>query len=35
MEKLISDLILVPDRVRKGDFVLKLSKGLTGRKGGG
>jgi hypothetical protein len=29
MEKLISDLINVPDRVRKGDFVLNLSKGVT------
>lgn len=29
MEKLISDLIIVPERVRKGDFVLNLSKGVT------
>lgn len=28
-EKLISDLIILPDRVRKGDFVLNLSKGVT------
>ena len=28
-EKLISDLIIVPERVRKGDFVLNLSKGVT------
>lgn len=28
-EKLISDLIVLPDRVRKGDFVLNLSKGVT------
>src|SRR5919109_253368 len=28
-EKLISDLIFVPERVRKGDFVLNLSKGVT------
>src|SRR6185312_4328110 len=29
MEKLISDIIDVPERVRKGDFVLNLSKGVT------
>jgi hypothetical protein len=29
MEKLISDLIVLPDRVRKGDFVLNLAKGVT------
>lgn len=29
MDKLISDLIFVPERVRKGDFVLNLSKGVT------
>src|SRR5437016_1762693 len=29
MEKLISDLIMVPERVRKGDFVLNLSKCVT------
>ena len=28
-EKLISDLITLPDRVRKGDFVINLSKGVT------
>ena len=28
-EKLISDLIDLPERVRKGDFVLNLSKGVT------
>jgi len=28
-ERLISDLILLPDRVRQGDFVLKLSKGVA------
>ena len=28
-EKLISELIFVPERVRKGDFVLNLSKGVT------
>jgi hypothetical protein len=28
-EKLISDLIVVPERVRKGDFVLNLSKGVS------
>lgn len=28
-EKLISELIDLPDRVRKGDFVLNLSKGVT------
>jgi len=28
-EKLISELIILPDRVRKGDFVLNLSKGVT------
>ena len=29
MNKLISDIIDLPDRVRKGDFVLNLSKGVT------
>src|ERR1700676_1320122 len=29
MEKLISELIELPERVRKGDFVLNLSKGVT------
>jgi hypothetical protein len=29
MEKLISDLIELPDRVLKEDFVLNLSKGVT------
>ena len=29
MEKLISDLLDLPDKVRKGDFVLNLSKGVT------
>src|SRR5262245_15856398 len=29
MDKLISDLIIVPERVRKGDFVLNLSRGVT------
>ena len=29
MEKLISDLLILPDKVRKGDFVLNLSKGVT------
>ena len=29
MEKLISDIIDVPETVRKGDFVLNLSKGVT------
>ena len=28
-EKLISEIIIVPERVRKGDFVLNLSKGVT------
>ncbi len=28
-EKLISELLDLPDRVRKGDFVLNLSKGVT------
>jgi hypothetical protein len=28
-EKLISELIALPDQVRKGDFVLNLSKGVT------
>ena len=28
-EKLISDLLDLPERVRKGDFVLNLSKGVT------
>ena len=28
-EKLISELIELPERVRKGDFVLKLSEGVT------
>lgn len=29
MSKLISDLLDLPERVRKGDFVLNLSKGVT------
>ena len=29
MEKLISELLDLPERVRKGDFVLILSKGVT------
>lgn len=29
MDRLISDIIQLPDRVRKGDFVLNLSKGVT------
>ena len=29
MEKLISELIELPERVRKGDFVLILSKGVA------
>ena len=29
MEKLISELIQLPERVRKGDFVLNLSRGVT------
>ena len=29
MHKLISEIIELPDRVRKGDFVLNLSKGVT------
>ena len=28
-EKLISELIELPEKVRKGDFVLKLSEGVT------
>lgn len=28
-EKLISELLVLPDRVRKGDFVLNLSKAVT------
>ena len=28
-EKLISELLDLPDKVRKGDFVLNLSKGVT------
>ena len=28
MEKLISELIELPEKVRKGDFVLNLSKGV-------
>ena len=28
-EKLISELLDLPERVRKGDFVLNLSKGIT------
>src|ERR1700737_3642494 len=28
-EKLISELIVLPDRVRKGDFALNLSKGVA------
>src|SRR5262245_36226852 len=29
MEKLISELFILPERVRKGDFVLNLSRGVT------
>ncbi len=29
MSKLISDLLKLPDQIRKGDFVLKLSDGVT------
>src|SRR3954464_11602636 len=29
VEQLISELIIVPDEVRKGDLVLNLSKGVT------
>src|SRR5215471_19557252 len=29
MEKLISDPLILPERVRKGDFVLNLSRGVT------
>src|SRR5437763_15681179 len=29
MDKLIRDIIEVPERVRKGDFVLNLSRGVT------
>ncbi|MEQ8667594.1 MAG: hypothetical protein RIC12_00390 [Pirellulales bacterium] len=29
MDKLISDILDLPDKVRKGDFVLNLSKGVT------
>lgn len=29
MDKLISDIIQLPERVRKGDFVLNLSRGVT------
>src|SRR6058998_2811407 len=29
MDKLISELLDLPERVRKGDFVLNLSKGIT------
>ena len=29
MEKLISELLILPEKVRKGDFVLNLSKGVT------
>ena len=29
MDKLISELLILPDKVRKGDFVLNLSKGVT------
>jgi hypothetical protein len=28
-EKLISELLDLPDKVRKGDFVLNLAKGVT------
>lgn len=31
-ERLISELIELPDRVRKGDFVLNLSKGITAQE---
>src|SRR3954447_11822028 len=29
MDKLISELLILPERVRKGDFVLNLSRGVT------
>jgi hypothetical protein len=29
MDRLISELLILPDKVRKGDFVLNLSKGVT------
>ena len=29
MDRLTSDIIELPERVRKGDFVLNLSKGVT------
>ena len=29
MDKLISELLILPEQVRKGDFVLNLSKGVT------
>src|SRR4051812_22506407 len=29
MDRLISELLILPERVRKGDFVLNLSKGVT------
>jgi hypothetical protein len=29
VQKLISDLLILPECVRKGDFVLNLSKGVT------
>ena len=29
MDKLISELLILPEKVRKGDFVLNLSKGVT------
>ncbi len=28
-DRLISDIIELPERVRKGDFVLNLSRGVT------
>ncbi|AGA26315.1 DUF6079 family protein [Singulisphaera acidiphila] len=31
-ERLISELLILPERVRKGDFVLNLSKGVTDPK---
>src|SRR4051794_23911351 len=29
MEKLMSELVILPERVRKGNFVLNLSRGVT------
>src|SRR3954453_22831069 len=33
MDKLISELLILQERVRKGDFVLNLSKGVTDPEG--